>query len=315
MAVNTVEWMRNLSANTDRGPSVSIWADCPVAEILENPALGTHIFDDFLVAGNADMSSAYKNSVGQWSVYGAAGALLADGQAEGGVLTYGSDGDNEGVTLLSSAGSFRLLTTSTLALNPKLWFECRIATSTVTATKHEDFVGLAIPALSSGLPRVSYPITTTDDTLDSTNGTFIGFHRKATASPTEWSFVFNLAGGTINYPTNLQTLMNSVTGAVATAAGFVKLGFLFDPNAYSKTVSSATARQTAGQMAKPLVTVFVNGLPATAFLSAADVQNATAAQAFPTGFMAPVIALMNQTGTTPGTSSIDWIRVCQLAAS
>lgn len=315
MTVKSVIYKRNLTANTDRGPSPAIWGDCPVNEFREQPNLGQYFFDDFQMLGNADMSSAYKNSIGPWSVYGYAGSLLADGALEGGVVTYGSDGDNEGVCFLSSAGSFRLVTTSTLALNGKLWFEARIATSTVTATKHEDFVGLAIPALSSGLPRVAYPITVTDDTLDATNGTFIGFHRKATASPTEWCFTFNLAGGTVNYPTGLQTLMNTVTGAVATAAGFVKLGFVFDPFVFSKTVSSATARQTAGAVRRPLVRVFVNGLEAPTFLSTDDVQNATAAQAFPTGFMAPCFANMNQTGTTPGTSSVDWIGVAQLANS
>ncbi len=315
MSVNTVEYKGNLAANTDRGPSRVIWADCPVHDLMENPALGMYFFDDFLMLGNADMSSAYKNSIGQWSAYGAAGALLADGGLEGGVVTYGSDGDNEGVTFLSSAGSFRLVTTSTLALNGKLWFEARIATSTIAATTHEDFIGLAIPSLSSGLPRVAYPITATDDTLDATNGTFIGFHRKATAAPTEWQFCFNLAGGTVNYVTGLTTLMNSVTGAVLTASQFVKLGFLFDPNAYTRQVSSATARQTAGTLRRPLIRVFVNGLEASTFLSTEDVQNATSGQKFPTGFMGPCFALENQTVTTPGTSSVDWIRVAQLANS
>jgi hypothetical protein len=315
MSVPTIRYAPTLAADSARGPSMSIWSRCPVLEFQQDPDQGTYFFDDFTMLGNADMTSAYKNSIGQWSTYGYAGALLADGAAEGGVVTYGSDGDNEGVCFLSSAGSFRLVTTSTLALNGKLWFETRIATSTVTATTHEDFVGLAIPALSSGLPRAAYPITTTDDTLDATNGTFIGFHRKATAAPTEWQFVFNLAGGTINYPTGLTTLMNSVTGAVLTAAQFVKLGFLFDPGADYKQITSATARQTAGQVVRPLITVFVNGQPAATFLSSADVQNATSGQKFPTGFMAPCFANMNQTGTTPGTSSVDWIRVAQRANS
>ena len=37
--------------------------------------------------------------------------------------------------------------------------------------------------------------------------------------------------------------------------------------------------------------------------------------AFPTGFMAPGFAVMNQTGSSPGTSNIDWIRCYQLANS
>lgn len=315
MSMNTVDIVGNLSANTNRGPSDIIWADCPVLDFLENPAKGMYFFDDFLMCGNADMTSAYKNSIGAWSVYGYAGALLADGALEGGVVTYGSDGDNEGVTFLSSTGAFRLVTTSTLALNQKLWFEASIATSTIAATKHEDFVGLAIPALSSGLPRAAYPITVTDDTLDATNGTFIGFHRKATAAPTDWQFCFNLAGGTVNYPTGLTTLRATMSLPTLTANTFTKLGFLFDPNALVSQISSATARQTNGNKGSKLIRVFVNGLELPTFLTGLDVQNATAAQAFPTGFMAPVFANMNQTGTTPGTSSLDWIRVAQMANS
>ncbi len=315
MGATKTAYLGNLSASTSRLPSPVIWGDCPIQSILDGTVDGQYFFDDFQMLGNADMTSAYKNSVGQWSVYGYAGALVADGALEGGVVNYGSDGDNEGLCFLSSAGSFRLVTTSTLALNRKLWFEASISTSTVVATKHEDFIGLAIPALSSGLPRAAYPITTTDDTLDATNGTFIGFHRKATAAPTDWQFVFNLAGGTINYPTNLTTLLISSGNVALVANKFTKLGFLFDPQALPGLIGTATARQTVGNTRRKLIRIFANGLELPTFLSSDDVQNATATQAFPTGFMAPCFANMNQTGTTPGTSNVDWIGVAQLANS
>ena len=50
----TVQPKINLSANTNRGPSAAIWADCPVSDIYEDPSKGMHFFDDFLVVGNAD---------------------------------------------------------------------------------------------------------------------------------------------------------------------------------------------------------------------------------------------------------------------
>jgi hypothetical protein len=213
------------------------------------------------------------------------------------------------VTLSSTTGSFRITTTSTLALNQKLWFEARLSRSVITATKIDAFVGLCDHTTSSGLAVTAIPITTTIDAL-STTPNFIGFFSKGSVG-TEWSFAYNLAGGTVVLPTNLTTLMASVAGAVMTAGQMVKLGFLFDPNAAPLTISSASTGQTVGQTVKPLITIFVNGLPAAAFLTSVNVQGT----AFPTGFMGPTIAVMNDAGSSPGTISIDWIRVCQLASS
>lgn len=320
MSMKTYQFANNLGApQTNRGRSQAIWYDCPIGEFQENNDYGTYFEDDFTVIGNVDATSAVKGSVGRWSAYLDAGGFITDGTADGAVISFGSNGDNEGVTLLSSAGRFRLMKSvaGTLLPTKKTWFEASVGTTTVVATKRDDFVGLAIPALSSNLPRAAYPITTTDDTLDVTNGTFIGFHRKGTASPTEWSFVFNLAGGTINYVTNLTALMNTALGAVLTANQMVKLGFILDPAQPVRKVGILpTARQVTGQLAAPLIRVFVNGVEIfKTWLSAADVLNATSGQAFPTGFMSPCIATMNQTGTTPGSMLADWIQVAQFADS
>lgn len=304
--------------DNDRGPSSRIWGDCDWDGIVggQNEFKGAKWFyDDAIMLGNAVMSSAFQGSIGQWSAYGAAGAFINDQALDGAVAGMGSDGDNEGLTLISSAGGFRMVTTSTLAPNQKLWFEASVGTSTIAATKRDDFVGLAIPALSSNLPRANYPITTTDDTLDATNGTFIGFHRKGTAAPTDYQFVFNLAGGTINYVTNLTTLL--ATAGVTLAANVpIKLGFVFDPNALTALVGSLpTARQTQGQLARQVVRIFAQGYEMPTFLTGLDVYNATATQAFPTGFMAPCVATMNQTASTPGSMLYDWIRVAQMPNS
>ena len=315
MAVNAIKYA---GLNSLRGPSGAIWSKAPVAEIMESPEKGMYFFDDFLAAGNATMSSAYAGSLGQWSTYGYAGAQVNDAQLEGGVIKIGSDGDQEGLTLLSSAGAFRMVTTSTLALNRKLFFEARVARSTVATAKFDAFIGLMTPSLTSGLPVAAVPITTTDDTLSTTPSLF-GFHLTSSTStrggPTEVGVAFNLASGTVNYPTNMTTLMASTGNTVLAADTYVKLGFIFDPDALPGAVTAATARQTAGNIRKKLIRIFVNGIELPAFLSTEDVQNATAAQAFPTGFLAPVISMMDTTGSSPGTFNIDWIRVAQLGNS
>lgn len=318
MSMKTYKTANNMSFANYRGPSDPIWYDCPIGEFQEDSSYGRFFQEEFDMIGNANAGSAYQGSVGKFSAYMAAGGFVNDQQMDGGVIGFGSDGADEGVTLLSSAGSFRLIKSvnGTLFPTKKTWFEASVGTSTIAATKRDDFVGLAIPALSSNLPRVAYPITTTDDTLDATNGTFIGFHRKGTASPTDYSFVFNLAGGTINYVTNLGALL-ATAGVTLVAGTLVKLGFVLDPGYPVKVVGSLpTARQTTGQLATPLIRVFVNGLEIQkTFLTALDVLNATSGQAFPTGFMCPVLATMNQTGTTPGNMLCDFIRVAQFADS
>lgn len=318
MGVNKVDYEANLVASTKRGPSSVIWGDCPVLDLVEDPGLGMYFFDDFLMTGSANMSSAYANSIGQWASYGYAGAQTNDGQKEGGVLKMSSDGDNEGLTLLSTTGAFRFLTTSTLALNQKMWFECRIAKSSIATAHLSVFVGLMAPTLASGLPAAAQPWTTTDDTLMTAGDTF-GFNLAGTTStrggPTEVGVSFELASGTINYPTNLTALMAATGQTVLAADAYVKLGWIFDPNAYPAIISSATARQTAGQTAKKLIRFFVNGVEAPAFLSSADVANATAAQAFPTAFMCPCISVMNMASQSSDYLAVDWIRVAQLANS
>lgn len=312
MSVKTTEYKGNLAADSSRGPSDAIWADCPWIRYRESPKHGMTFFEDFIGAPNIPTAAAAAIAQGygnNFSVYAYQGALISDGAAEGGVITFGSDGDNEGVAFGPSAGAFRITTTSTLALNGKLWFECRVASSTITATKHDLFIGLADSFLSSSVPQAAWPIQTTDNTLFAAMNA-IGFHKKGNAS-TEWNFVYQLTGVASVYPTNLTTLMNSVTGAVLTAGQFVKLGFLFDPKAPVKRISSASTGQTAGDLKVPMITVFVNGVPAAAFLTSTNVQGTS----FPTGFMGPTCGIMNQTGTTPGTASLDWMRVAQTANS
>lgn len=315
MAVKNVDYGLNLTANSYRGPSVNVWKDCPVLRLLEDPSSGMYMMNDFMGASNIPTAAGGAVAQGydkDFSIYAYTGTTIVDGAAEGGVITFGSDGDNEGVAFGPTAGWARLLTTSTLALNGKLWFEARIARSSVTVTKGDFFVGLFDGFLTSGLPTAAVPITTTDNTLATKN--LLGFHSKGNG-PTEVNFAFCLSGGTVNYPTNMTTLMASSGNSVLTDGAFVKLGFIFDPKAYTKQVTSATARQTAGTVRAALLRVFVNGLELPAFLSYEDVQNDTSGQAFPTGFMGPGFAVMNQTGSSPPTMSVDWVRCAQLANS
>lgn len=316
--VNSVMMAGNMSASSLRGRTPAIWSSCPIEEYKGDPSKGMVFEEDFLMTGNATMSSALAGSIGQWSMYGYAGAQVNDKQLEGGVVTLSSDGDQEGLALLGSAGSFRFVTTSTLALNQKMWAEYKVSRSSVATAKSEFFVGLMKPTLSSGLPAAAQPITTTDDTL-MTAGDLFGFHCCSSTGVrggmTEVAVAFGLASGTVNYPTGLTTLLASTGQTVLAADVMVRLGWIFDPNGPIKRVVSPTARQTSGTLRKALIRFFVNGLEAPTFLTYEDVQNSTSGQAFPTAFMSPVIAHMNTTGSSPGTTSADFAYVVQRANS
>lgn len=320
MANTKTTYLGNGAASTVRGPSPVIWGDCPWDAMDEDPSIGMRFFDDFTVIGNANMSSAVAGQIGQWSSYGYAGAQLNDAQKEGGVIKLSSDGDNEGLTLLSSTGSFRFIgpTAISTSLNQKMWFECRIAKSSIATAHLSAFVGLMAPTLASGLPAAAQPWTTTDDTLMTAGDTF-GFNLSGTTStrggPTEVGTSFCLTSGTINYPTNLTALMAATGQTVLAADAYVKLGWIYDPSALSQAITSATARQTVGNYRKKLIRFFVNGLEAPAFLSSDDVVNAVATQAFPTSFMCPVISIMNMASQSSDYLAADWIRIAQLANS
>ena len=313
--MNTVQPALNTAQSTQRGPSYALWKGkrpCPVRDLIEDPAAGMYFFDDFLMCGQWATTNTTGQSMGQWGSYGSTGSVPTDGALEGGVLSLASDGDQESATIASITGSFRITTTSTLALNQALWFETRVAVGTIATTKSDVFVGLADKLLSSSLLANTLPISTTDDLL-STTPNLIGFHRKS-GTGNDWSFVYQLAAGTAVYPTGLTTLSTTVLGSAIVAqsgqTGFIKLGFLFDPQASLQTIGTASTGQTVGTVRQPLIRVFVNGLEAAAFLTTTNVQGT----AFPTGFMGPVFSNM-QTATGSNAALIDWIRVAQLANS
>ncbi len=296
--------------DTYRGPSPIIWGNCPWAQMKEDMRYGMPFEDDFLLTGQIPVATGGTSvtNMGAWALYASQGTLLTDGALEGAVISIASDGDQESVTLASLAGAYRITTTSTLILNQELWFETRVAVGTILTPKMDCFVGLCDKLTTSNLMVNTIPISVTDDTL-STVPNLIGFHKKSGAS-TDWSFVYQLAGGTAVYPTGLTTLSTTALGAAITANGFIKLGFHFNPNAAPKIISVASTGQTLGVVTRPLITVYANGTPLAAFLSTTNVQGA----AFPTGFMGPVISNM-QTATGANQLLIDWIRVAQLANS
>lgn len=315
--VKQIDYKANLVANTYRGPSQAIWGDCPWLDYVAEPWTGMTFFDDFIVAGQPALNAA--SSMGQWACFADTSSTITDAAGEGGVIKLLNTSNPKQIILSSNAGSFRMVSAATgFPLGQPLWFECRVAVGSITTGVRDLFVGLCDNTTTQICSANNLVVATAGNTLITTPNLF-GFHFRDTTNPTDVGLAFNVAGGTVQYPTNLQTLSTTVSGAALTAwaagatglpaTGFIKLGFKYTPVAQNMLITSASSGQTAGQTFKALIQVFVNGQPAAAFLDSTNLQAAT----FPTGYMAPVIAF----GTLANSAAayIDWIRVAQAGAS
>lgn len=332
MSVKTNQYINALVQDASRGPSQSIWGDCPLADFQQGMGggigtAGMLVEDDFMQAGQPALNA--NSSAGRWACWADTGSTLTDANEEGGVLKLlnGTAGDQ--ITLASLAGGFKMVSgASGFPLGQKLWFEARVALSSISSTVQGMFVGLADNTSTQITSTTALIMAATANTLVGTKGMF-GFFNRAVASPSEWCVAYQVAGGSTVFPTNLQTLMNTVTGAVATAyaavsngngTGFVKLGFKFDPTADNPALlvpslnsGDGTVTQTVGGLLKPIIQFFVNGQLCGTFLDPSMLQTSR----FPTKRMTPVISFgqASASGTVATAASyIDWIRVAQLAS-
>lgn len=298
--------------------SGNVWKNCDWDSYLQGYG-GYAFYDDFLMAGNtSDATVNQALDIGQWAAFvGTNGVVAADPKLEGGVLALGA-GANSGVsiTMSSMAGSFQIQQgSSAFTLNNDIWFECRVAVDSITSADRDCFIGLVDNTTTQVATAADTVINSSTNTLATAPG-FLGFHFRSTTNPSDVGVAFNIAGGTVQYPTNLQTLVNTVTGASltarSTASGFVKLGFIYSPfpQTGKRIIGTASSGQTAGNLAFPLVRFFVNGQETPAFLTSTNVQAAT----FPASFMSPTIAYKSRS-TNSNNFNVDWIRVAAKANS
>lgn len=259
--------------DTGRGPSQSIWADCPLLEIVNGITDGVVLFDEFQngprVAAGAEAS--YTGYGGGYRGFADTGGLVQDGGEIGGSLDLSSDGDNEGASFRSSCAAFQI----GRGLG-KLWMEARVKTSTIADTKHNLFVGLMADAALTAV----LPITAAGAIADVN---IVGFHRTEAA----------LGGALMStvYKADGVAAVTVQAGAVAIAADtYVKLGMVFDPS-------------------NNVLSFYRNGVKLANTYAVPAAQGTDFPNDVRLGF---VIAVLNATGTTPGSSKIDWVKVVQL---
>lgn len=302
------------TANTERGPSEIIWGSVGspnawVEDFLQDFRLGMYFEEDFNPAPNF-AGGSFTGGLGKWALFSTANGTLADDAIVGGGLRLkASTTAQQGLTLGSTTGVYQLITAAGLKQG-KLAFECRVSVSTgsFANSTQDTFIGL----MDNLPPASQVPITNTPGTL-ATLTNFIGFHKRGgTVNANDWNFVFGANGQTIQYPTNMQAIVNAAKGAVPLVNTYYKLGFIYDPSPalIPQTVTAVgSSNQTVGTAARPIIRVFVDGVPLGTFLIPADVTGAT----FPSGVMAQVISFMQQSTTGGIFSAVDWIRVAQMA--
>lgn len=269
--MNTQQYKGSLAvgaADTSRGPSQAIWAECPWLEIASGAVDGIAFFDDFLsgprVAAGAEAAySLYRG-------FASTGGLVADGGEWGGTLDLSSDGDDEGASFRTSCSPYQIARGQ-----GKFWFEARVKTSTIADTKHNLFVGF----MADNALTATVPVTAAGAIADVN---IVGFHRLE-GDGDYFDTVYKADGVT-------QVTVQA-DAAVIVADTWVKLGIMFDPK-------------------NNQLSFYRNGVK----LATTYTMVAAAGTDFPNDVrMGFVIAVLNATASTPGSSEIDWVRIAQLA--
>lgn len=159
----------------------------------------------------------------------------------------------------------------------KMWFEARVKTSTITDTKHGFVVGLS----DSLTLTATVPITAAGALADENLLVF----RKQEGDGDQLDFSYKADGVTA-----VDVATDIVTGGLA-ADTYVKVGFIYNPDTY-------------------VLTGYVNGVS----IGTKTIPSAAGSD-FPNDVrMGLIFAVLNATGTTPGSATIEKWRCAQLAA-
>lgn len=268
-------------ANTAAKYSGSIWGDCPVEAIRAHLVPGCWLEHDF----NYLPGGAIPTTEGLWGLFpvfsSTGGTIVEDTTEVGGGWAFASDGDNEGASIRQGNGPAKIILTG-----GDFWFEARILTSTITDAKHNIWIGL----MQNTALTATVPITAAGALADTG---LVGFQRPETAKAGAGT-----GGATLNamYKASGVTAVTVQADAgTLVAATYTNLGLKFVPKRrFGKGAGYLYWYQDGAVVASKLI-------PSAA---GTDFPNNVGL-----GF---VFAVLNATGTTPGTSTIKNVRMAQL---
>ncbi len=270
------------AANTDRNLSPFIWKDCPFLEIQAGRVNGVAFSDDFQDFGLPGTQTTEIN-LGRYTVYNTgAGKVISDSfpngtpAIPGGFISMLCDTAGDQSVIGTHACPFTLKST----VAGKLWFEARIATTSILTNMSHIFVGLGNNSdvtFGAAIPLADADATGTAEGL-------LGWTRledglgALNTSYTDEAAVY----------THVQTSAGSIA-----ANTFVKLGMIFDPNA-------PVAQR---------INFFVNGVPTTTPMTNTTLAAFTNLNASNLGL---VFAQFADSAGTANYAHMDWWRCAQL---
>ena len=279
--MNKQQYSGTSVADTSSGNS-NFWADCPIGEILRGDRRGIHFFDDFIDFGLPGTQTTEIN-LNRYKVYNTGAGNVktnkfpnSSGDQSGGTISMLCDTAGDQSVIGTHACPFALNSTSL-----KLWFEARIAVTSIATAMTHLFIGLGNNAdvtFGAAIPLADADATGTAVALLGVTRLEDGLGVLNTAYTDEAA---------------TYTTVQASAGAIA-AETWVKVGFTWDRS------KAANALE-----------FYINGVKCTTAVSAATIAALTHLDASGLG---PVFAQFADASGTANYAYLDWWRCAQLLA-
>lgn len=229
MAMNNIQFQRNLSSVATRRPSPAIWGTCPVLELIENPGRGIYFYDDFRSMPIAPTLTTQIAFGARYKAYAASGCTIAPVTAinsvetMNGALEITMDTDNDEASIADTYPSVYITGSNTTS--GKLWFECCYQQSAIVTNLASTFFGLAetdLFTLAANVPNNS------GDAIDA-SGAILGFRIEEDGLGVVDTVVSDRA-------TSFTNIGDTEAGTLA-AYTDRKFGFVYDPDKTSDCIT------------------------------------------------------------------------------
>lgn len=130
-----------------RAPSPVIWNDCPVGEIMNNPAKGNYLFEDFHggIQGGTTLVSGQRNGLIAYLESNDVADILVQADNDGVVLLQNDGTDADVVAITGGDNKAGQFYSPLEGETKRFWFEARIAVTQIADSHTGIFVGIAQP--------------------------------------------------------------------------------------------------------------------------------------------------------------------------
>lgn len=275
-----IQWTGNLgSAQSGDQWSRGIWDDCPWGDIKDGLVKGIAYEFDFATMPITPPTT--EGNFGDFTAFSSTGGTMAP-VTDGHGWAFGSDGDNEGASFRTRVTPFKIIRTGY-----KFWWEAQVKSSTIADTKHGIFCGMMEDAALTATVPIAADGTLADQNL-------FGFHRLE-GDGDYFDTVYKANGVT--------AVTVQADAAVMVADTYQNLGMKYEPRE-----DPFLADPNGSGTLKYNLFFYNNGLRLSSYKQIPS----AAGTDFPNDvYMGFVFAVLNATGSTPGTSAIRRLRIAQ----